>query len=373
MANNQRAYGAASATALQQSVDSAPPAGIGDAFSIERAAGRAIDQMRRTCIGIQLPSPAVITYVFCDNLEGFADPGVFEPINLVWTSDSSIQFNQIENRVILLSRSGGAGCQSKITYPNFSAQANAVASLGLCEASAVVFQLVSSQVTIYPLGITSNVFEHRPFGTVSKLLIGTELAETLDHFDDTWTNAPLGHAKVWSREKGHPDYVPAADTEKVIQEQMQLVLASVDRSGVVVQEIPNTEGRADLLLYSDMPGGRHQVVLELKVLRSFSFPSIRTDGKISTVSKTINTGNSEEVVKQAHRYRQTLLAQRACARLYDMRKPPLAKDVTASSEELAKTLDVELCISRIHISAKAKRDDKVAKELAEKSTKIAQL
>lgn len=365
MANHQKAFGAAGLIELQNSVDTAQPAGIGSAFSFERAAGRAIDQVRRTCVSVQLPYDAVITYVFCDDLEGVADQNIFESINLVWTSDSSIQFSQIENRVILLSRSGGAGCQSKATYGNFSAHAKAIAALGLSAASAVAFQLGSSQVTLYPIGIVSDMFEHRPFGTISKLLVGSELADTLDHFDDTWTNAPAGHAKLWSREKGH-DHVPTEGTEKTIQEQMQLILAAVDRSGVVVQEIPNSEGRADLLLYSDMPSGRHQIVLELKVLRSFSFPSTRRDGKISSVSKAVNISNAEEVVKQAHRYRLTLAAQRACARLYDMRKPPLEKDVVTSSEQLAKTLGVELCVSRIHKSAQAKRNDKVAQELTEK-------
>ena len=360
-----RRYGAAKVDDLQESVSTAPQAGVGDAFSFARAAGRAIDQVRFACTGYQLPpdNPTVITYIFCDDLEAVANQNIFEDINLVWTSDTSIQLCHIENRIVLISRNGGAGCKSKGTYLTMKAQADAITQLQLSSASAIIFQLSASKATVFPNGIGSGDHEHRPFGTVSSLLLGQELELALKHFDDNWVNAPLGHAKVWANVEGHT-YVPEKNTEKVIQEQMQLALAMVDTSGVVVAEIPNPEGRADLWLFSDTPGGRHSVVLELKVLRSFSFPAKRKDRNISSVSNTVNADNAKEVVQQAHRYKTTMKAQRSCAHLYDMRKPPANPEVVTDAQSLADSLSVELRVSPIHYTAKLKRDDKVAQELA---------
>lgn len=357
--------GAADISKLVASVVSIPAAGIGPAFSFERAAGRAIDQLHQACNGIALPVavPTCVTYVFCDDLESAVKGHNFDPISLVWTTDTSITLAEIENRIVLISRNGGAGCRSQTVFTKMSDHAAALAAMGLGNSGCLIFQLQSSVVTLYHFGILGNSNEQRPFGTVSQLLIGKKLEETLDHFDDTWVNAPLGHAIIWSKQKSKT-HVPAKDTERLIQDQMQLALRMADTGTLVVREIPNSEGRADLLLYSDTPGGRHMVILELKVLRSFSYPLKRTDGKLSPVANSANEQSALEVVKQAHRYRKQLSAHRGCARLYDMRKTPAEASPRTKAHKLATALSVELWISDVQFDAQDKRDAKVEAEIA---------
>lgn len=358
-------FGAASAGDLAASISILQTAGIGTAFSFERAAGKSIDQVRHACKGTTLPLSIAtcITYVFCSDLERAAMGGDFEPVNLVWTTDTSLGLGDIENRIVLISRNGGAGCRSKLAFATMSEHANAIAKLGLGASSALVFQLHSSVVTLYHDGILGSMNEQRPFGTVSQLLIGDALEKALDYFDDTWLNAQLGHAIVWAKIKGY-SHVPAENTEKLIQNQLQLALSMADLGSLVMHEILNPDGRADLLLKSETPAGPHSVVLELKVLRSFSFPTTRTDGKVSPVPNATNEANAFEVVKQAHSYRKQFTAHRACARLYDMRQSHADTTIKDKSEKLAKKLSVELWISEIHRTVQDKRNAKIAKDLA---------
>ncbi|MBE3027930.1 hypothetical protein [Janthinobacterium sp. GW458P] len=362
-------FGAANASDLAASIDILPTAGIGPAFSFERAAGKSIDQVRHACKDTSLPLPTAtcVTYVFCSDLERASTESDFDPINLVWTTDTSVRLGDIENRIVLISRNGGAGCRSKNVFVKMSDHANALAKMGFGASSALIFQLHSSVVTLYHDGIIGNVNEERAFGTVSQLLIGDALEKALDYFDDTWLNAQLGHAMVWAKNEDYT-HVPAENTEKLIQNQLQLALSIADMGSLVMHEILNPDGRADLLLKSETPAGTHSVVLELKVLRSFSFPKTRKDGKVSPVSDATNEASALEVVKQAYAYRKQFTAYRACARLYDMRKSHADTKIKVKSKELADKLSVELWVSEIHRTVQDKRNAKVAKELASSST-----
>jgi hypothetical protein len=359
-------FGAATASHLAASVATLPSAGIGSAFSFERAAGRSIDQVRHACKGTTLPisTATCITYVFCDDLEQVAAQGDFDPINLVWTTDTSLNLGDVEHRIVLISRNGGAGCRSKTILLKMSDHANALAKMGLGGSATVIFQLHSSTATLYPGGITGIVSEHRPFGTVSQLLIGDTLEKTLDVFDDTWLNAPQGHAVVWAKQFKGYSHVPAENTEKLIQNNLQLALMFADSGSLVMNEIPNPDGRADLLLSSETPNGPYRVILELKVLRSHSFPTKRDDDKVSKVPDATNEANALEVVKQAHSYRNRFKAHRACARLYDMRKPPVKATVKTKATAIASTLSVDVWISEVHYTSKEKRDINVENEIA---------
>lgn len=358
-------FGAANTTDLIASIGSIPVAGIGPAFSFERAGGRSIDQVRHACKQTSLPlsTHTCVTYVFCDDLEKTAATHSFDEINLVWTTDTSLSLADIENRIVLISRNGGAGCRSKSTFLRMQDHASAIASFGLKSTATIIFQLHSSTVTLYPSGISSNDSEERPFGTVSQLLIGDTLEKTLDHFDDQWVNAPSGRKIVWSDIKDYT-HVPAKNTEKLIQVQLQFALKIIDKSGLVMDELPNADGRADLLLSSETPGGSHRIILELKVLRSFSHPTTRTDGKVSKVADSANEESALEVVKQAWSYRSQFNAHRACARLYDMRKPPVDNAISKKSNDLASKLSVDLWISDVHFDSQEKRNANVEKELA---------
>lgn len=358
-------FGAAAASDLAASVATLPSAGIGSAFSFERAAGRSIDQVRHACKGVTLPLSATtcVTYVFCDDLEQVAAQGDFDPINLVWTTDTSLSLDDVEHRIVLISRNGGAGCRSKTILPKMSEHASALAKMGLGGSATVIFQLHSSTATLYPSGITGIVNEHRPFGTVSQLLIGNTLEKTLDAFDDTWLNAPLGHAVVWAKQFKGYSHVPAENTEKLIQNNLQLALMFADSGSLVMDELPNPDGRADLLLSSETPSGSYRVILELKVLRSHSFPTKRDDGKVSPVLETTNEANALEVIKQAHSYRNRFKAHRACARLYDMRKPPVGTIVKTKATAMASSLSVDVWISEVHYTSKEKRNSNVENEI----------
>lgn len=359
-------FGAATASDLAASVATLPSAGIGAAFSFERAAGRSIDQVRHACKGKTLPlaSATCVTYVFCDDLEQVAVEGDFDPINLVWTTDTSLSLGDVEHRIVLISRNGGAGCRSKSILHKMSDHANALAKMGLGASATIIFQLHSSMATLYPGGIAGTVNENRPFGTVSQLLIGNTLEKTLDAFDDTWLNAPLGHAVVWAKQFRGYSHVPAENTEKLIQNHLQLALSFADSDSLVMHELPNPDGRADLLLYSETPGGPYRVILELKVLRSYSFPTKRDDGKVSKVPDATNETNALEVVKQAHSYRNRFKAHRACARLYDMRKPPVKATAKTKATTMATALSVDFWISDVHYTSQEKRDVDVEKEIA---------
>jgi len=357
-------FGAANTANLVASIDTTPVAGIGPAFSFERAGGRSIDQVHHACkqIGLPLSTPTCVTYLFCDDLERTAAANDFDSINLVWTTDKSLVLADIENRIVLISRNGGAGCRSKSTFPDMGAHANAISSFGLAETATIIFQLHSSTVTLYPNGIASDNYVERPFGTVSQLLIGDTLEKTLKQFDDHWVNAPSGHAAIWYKVDGYT-HVPEKNTEKVIQTQLQFALKIIDPSGLVMDEIPNADGRADLLLSSETPAGPHRVILELKVLRSFSHPTTRKNG-VSQVANSANEASALEVVKQAWSYRRRFNAHRACARLYDMRKPPVDDSIQKRSSELASQLSVELWISEVQFTSQEKRNTAVAEELA---------
>jgi len=367
MVSSTRSFGAASVADLMASIGTIPAAGIGSAFSFERAGGRSIDQVRYACREITLPHslPSCVTYVFCDDLERTATACDFDEINLVWTTDTSVVLADIENRIVLISRNGGAGCCSKSSYPKMSDHAKAITALGLGTSATIIFQLQSSVVTLYPSGIASGVHEQRPFGVVSQLLIGDTLEKTLDQFDDTWVNAPSGRSKVWADIEGHT-HIPSESTEKVIQVQLQFALKFVDSGSLIMDELPNPDGRADLLLYSETPAGPHRVILELKVLRSFSHPTKRAKG-VSKVPNSANEASALEVVKQAWSYRSHYNAHRACARLYDMRKPPVDGAVKTKSLALASKLSVDLWISDVQFTSQDKRNVKVEKALASMS------
>jgi hypothetical protein len=357
-------FGAANGADLAASLGKMPDAGIGTAFSFERAGGRSIDQVLHSCKHTSLPlsGPTCVSYVFCDDLERTADVNNFEDINLVWATDTSLGLADIENRIVLISRNGCAGCRSKATFLKMSDHANAIAQFGFGRTATIIFQLHSSTVTLYPSGITGGIFENRPFGTVSELLTGNKLETTLDYFDEQWVNAPQGHDVLWTEVKGHT-HVPAKNTEKVIQIHLQLALKMADPNGLVMDEIPNADGRADLLLSSDTPAGQYSVILELKVLRSFSYPTTRTDGKVSPVADSVNQESALEVVRQASCYRQQFKAHRACARLYDMRKQPADDGVKKAALDVASKLAVDFWFKEVYFTSKEKRNAKVAKKL----------
>lgn len=357
-------FGAASAADLLKSIGTMPAPGIGTAFSFERAAGHAIEQVRNACKGVTLPTPAetCVTYVFCDDLETAAAQGDFESVNRVWTADTSVTLDRIENRIVLISRNGRAGCCSAKSYQTLAHHADALAMLGLEHSATMLFQLHSAKVTLLPQGINGDEEDVRPFGTISHLLVGNMLQNVLDDFDNKWLNAQAGHAMVWEKVPKYT-HVPVANTEKVIQAQVQLALIMADAHTLTADEIPNPDGRADLLLVSKLPGGEHRVVLELKVLRSYSFPAKRKDGKVSAVAPAANEENAQEVVKQAHRYRKHFGAQRACARVYDMRKPPAENSLRKTSGDLAAKLKVDLWFSDVHFNLKAKRNAAIDAEL----------
>lgn len=359
--------GAASIESLSETVHIDANAGIGDAFSIERAAGRAIEQMRRVCSGMQLPTTddIVVTYLFCDDIQSAASRPEFGKINRVWTTDRSIKFADLANKVILLSRNGGAGAISSATYTSMSEQAEAIEHFGLMQASAITFQLSASVVTIYTNGMENDVIEERGFGTIPSILQGNALLDHLKHFDDKWTNAPSGHKVLWAAFPNET-HVPCADTEKAIQDRLLVSLLSVDRSLAVMQEIPNASGRADLHIYSGAPATEGSTVLELKVLRYCSHPKPGTT-KLSKIVNSTNKKNAEEVVKQASEYKDELHTHRAMARIYDMRRDPLDKDTIADAEILAGNLGVELSVSRVNYTSQDKRNANVkAKVLTKK-------
>lgn len=363
--------GAAAVKTLNETVATDANAGIGDAFSIERAAGRAIEQMRRVCNGMQLPTVAdiVVTYLFCDDLQSAAILPDFGKINRVWTTDRSIKFADLANRIILLSRNGGAGAISSKPYDSLDEQADAVERFGLMQAAAITFQLSASVVTIYSNGMGAEIVEERGFGTIPSILQGNELLKHLKHFDEKWANAPLGHKVLWATFQNET-HVPCSDTEKVIQDRLQLSLISADRSLAVIDEIPNASGRSDLHIYSGAPATAGSTVLELKVLRYCSHPKPGAT-HVTKIHNSTNKKNAEEVVKQASEYKDELQSSRALARIYDMRRDPLNEDTILSAQALATALGVELTVSRIHYSSQQKRNANVKKKLAGKKTNCA--
>lgn len=372
MSSNKR-IGAADADALISSIATAPNAGIGDAFSIERAAGRVINQMRHACRGCAT-SPAqtaVTTYIFCDDLEDIASHGLCSDIHYVWTSDLTIQFSDLQDRVVFVSRNGNAGCTSKQIFGSFREQAKFVFDSGLRDSTTVVFYPGQSKYTIFPQGLASESCEHRTFGTISSLLVGDELSQVLQHFETKWVNAPAGNKKLWAKFKGHT-HVPCANTEKVVQEHLQLHLIAADRSATVVDEIWNSDGRADLFIYSAPQVTDGAIVLELKVLRTHSYPEkqIEKNGKVvvSSVASAINVASAQEVVKQAASYKHELSASRAFARVYDMRKQPAESTPVDEAKKLAGALDVNFEACPVHYSVQDSRNEKIQQMLTKVSS-----
>jgi len=229
-----KSFGAASAADLLKSIGTMPAPGIGTAFSFERAAGRSIEQVRNACKGMTLPTATEIcvTYVFCDDLEIVAAQGGFGPVNRVWTADASVTLPRIENKIVLISRNGRAGCCSDLTYLTLAHHADTLVSLGLEHSATIVFQLHCAKVTLFPQGIDGEEEDERPFGTISHLLVGNTLEQVLDDFDDKFLNAQPGHAMVWAKIPKYT-HVPVHSTEKVIQTQVQLALSMADRHTLI--------------------------------------------------------------------------------------------------------------------------------------------
>lgn len=339
---------------LLSSLPSVQETGVGNAFTFERMVGNIIKQMHEACRDISLPVSKVklVTYVVCSDLESDANQENFNEIHKLLTADLSITLSDIENRIVLVDKNGVAGTISKYQYDGLDKYATALNELSMHDRPTVIFQLNASKMSLFRNGIQAGPDEHEAFGTIAGLLSGNNLVNALDYFDDVWINSPNGYKELWDNAE---KYVPCADTEYVIQRWMHLSLLFVDRGAIVIHEVNNPDGRADLWLR--LRGNNLSAIIELKVLRSFSCPK-KEKVQPSPVSDQINIENAKEVVRQAAAYRDQVQASRGLACIYDMRKPKTTLEAINVAKTLAVQHSVELRSTDVHKNAKTKRIEK---------------
>ena len=184
--------------------------------------------------------------------------------------------------------------------------------------------------------------EQEPSATVDELLAALSL------YHQNYVLTPRGCPQgVWKPASAH-QYIPGSQPERSIQADLERNLNFYFRGTVRAESEDSTNiGRIDVrLLKKSTNGGlAYWVILELKVIKSFTHGTGDSDG--SAVSESTNVEAIAEGVRQAGSYRENRVAEFGMLEVYDLRKDKV-EDLT-KREPVTKALGMFSPPPEIHV------------------------
>lgn len=190
---------------------------------------------------------------------------------------------------------------------------------------------------------SDTIRDQEPSATLS------ELREALEHFHQTRILTPMSCPDgVWEPNRAR-QYIPGPKPEKSIQSALESALSSWFR-GIVRAECEDSTniGRIDvrLLKKSEREGSlTYWVIMELKIIKSFTNPRQGSDP--SLVSTKTNIDTLIKGVKQAGSYQENRSAEKSFLEIYDLRKDK--KDDLKQRPEVSQVMRTFSIPPEIHV------------------------
>ncbi|MGE4294343.1 MAG: hypothetical protein AB7E49_01420 [Campylobacterales bacterium] len=298
---------------------------------------------------------AFALFIVCEDIDSHVGRNGFGRKSLSWHLNRTDSMQSVNQALVLVSKDGGSITVSD-PHESMDVQFEKVISLRLGDSPAILFQPDNGRVVadFFPEGVVNGEPVELEAEVGAKLLDPVFLKGRLDRFDaEVIKGYELG--RLWEKAT---NYWPISQAERTIQDYMFIWLRSPNKDVDIIPEYINEDGRADLIVQSVVGEKLEKIVVELKVLRSFSSTG-------SPCRDPENLKNSQEVVIQTHSYRNKLAAKAGIACLYDMRKPskkPTPDLAIETAEGLSTEKDVSLRVIIVPATLREKRQSEATEK-----------
>ncbi len=157
--------------------------------------------------------------------------------------------------------------------PTIDEAVESIATLGYASMPTAVFAPQQRRLTWYPEGLCGSkdeVVEVEIRSQGRSEVSAASVKSLLDHIYTTHWASPTAGSRHWHDSAG---FIPVESTERVFQDQVVLSCKATFREHAVFAEVNLPTGRCDVLLFpkTDLPEAQGRGVIEMKVLRAFSF------------------------------------------------------------------------------------------------------